>query len=137
MEVEDSNFQNFPGLHPWTTTVQHLLPVQKFLVRTLVHPRVDLYVQNELKLTYGHLPVQNFSGGYTPGPPRRGEREGRARMRWEGGKGEEREGQDGMTEEGKLHHTLCGVCGAAIGGRKGKIGGVLLHCSWGMDAPES
>ena len=56
-------------------------------------------VQNELKLTSGHLKVQNFSGGYTPGPPRGGEMEGTE------GKGkeriEEREGQDEMTKEGK------------------------------------
>ena len=70
-------FKKFPGvtpLDPYSTTVTSSSTVSG--TNPIMHSSADFCVQNELKPTYGHLKVQNFSGGYTPGPPRGGGREG-------------------------------------------------------------
>ena len=44
---------------------------------------------------------------------------------------EEREGQEGMTEELKLQHARRRVCGAASGEREDKVGGKFCFIALG------
>ena len=74
----------------------------------------------------GICQFKNISGG----------RDGMERQEGDGrdGKGEATDGQEVMTEEGKT--SVCtpwGLwCRQSV--REEKIGGVQLHCSWGMNA---
>ena len=49
----------------------------------MVHKGVNFEAQNALKLTYEHVQFQKISGGYTPGPPLKGEGEEREGAREE------------------------------------------------------
>jgi hypothetical protein len=62
------------------------------LLENLVFQIVDFWSVNDLKFTYAHLQFQNFSRGYTPGPPLKRGGEGR------GGKGREGKGREGKGE---------------------------------------
>jgi hypothetical protein len=46
--------------------------VQKFTSQNLLNQAAVFCVRNALKVIYEHLRFENFSGGYTPGPPLKG-----------------------------------------------------------------
>jgi hypothetical protein len=77
---------------------------QKFTGNNHGDQEVNFGPQNSLNLIHAHLQFKKFSGGYTPGPPLKGEGKGRG----EGGAGREgqgnrgeREGKEGYGQEGR------------------------------------
>ena len=71
-----------------------------------VQQSATFYTKNALKLTYGRVKPQNFSGGYTPDPQYKGQgregREGRGKQLGREGEGRGGEGRrKGKGEEGK------------------------------------
>jgi hypothetical protein len=76
---------------------------QKFTGNNHGDQEVNFGPQNSLNLSYAHLQSKKFSGGYTPGPPLKGEGkgggEGGARREGQGNR-EERVGKEGYGQDG-------------------------------------
>jgi hypothetical protein len=82
--VPSINFCNLNG-KPTAARLMYF-KLQKFTSQNLVYKAAVFCVRNALKVTYEHLRFEKFSGGYTPGPPLKGE-------------GGHREGKEGMARE--------------------------------------